>query len=64
MTYNKNLMVTSSENPQLKNNKELAKPSTPGNSLSNIVLELIHQALGNLVLTYNINKTYVDKDDL
>ena len=57
-------MVTSSENPQLKNNKGLAKPSTPGNSLSNIVLELIHQALGNLVLTYNINKTYVDKDDL
>ena len=29
----------------------------------NIVLERINQVLGNIVRTYNINKTYVDKDD-
>ena len=42
----------------------VAKPSTLGNSVSNIVLGEILQVLGNLVRTYNINKTYVDKDDL
>ena len=31
--------------------------------MSKIVLERIHQVLGNLVGTYNINKNYVDKDD-
>ena len=31
--------------------------------MSNIVLELIHQVLGNLVRNYKINKTYIDKDD-
>ena len=30
--------------------------------MSSIVLELIHHVLRNLVRTYNINKTYVDKD--
>ena len=29
----------------------------------NVVLEQIHQVLGNLVRTYNISQTYVDKDD-
>ena len=41
----------------------LAKPSTSGNSMSNIVLERIHKVLVNLVRTYNINKIYVDEDD-
>ena len=27
-----------------------------------VILERIHQFLGNLVRTYNMNKTYVDKD--
>ena len=31
--------------------------------MSNIVWEQIHQVLVNLVRTYNINRTYVDKDD-
>ena len=29
----------------------------------NIVLEQIHQVIGNIVRTYNINKSYVDEDD-
>ena len=32
--------------------------------MSNVVLERIHQVLGNLVQTFNISQTYVDKDDL
>ena len=55
-------MVVSSENIQLEN-KLLAKTGTSGNSVSNIVLGLVHHVLGNLVWTYNINKTEVDKDD-
>ena len=31
--------------------------------MSNEVLEWIHQVLVNLVQTYNINQTYVEKDD-
>ena len=31
--------------------------------MSNVVLERIHQVLGNLVRAFNIPKTYVDKDD-
>ena len=30
--------------------------------MSNLVLERIHQVIGNLVRNYNINRTYVDKD--
>ena len=40
-----------------------AKPSTLVNPMSNAILERIHQVLGNLVRTYNIYQTYVDKDD-
>ena len=41
-----------------------AKPSTFGNSMSNTVLERIHQLIGNLVRTFNIStKPYVDKND-
>ena len=39
--------------------KGLANSTTSGNSMSNIVLEKIHQVLENLVRNYNINKTYV-----
>ena len=41
----------------------VAKPSTLGNTMSNEILERIHQVLGNLVQTYNITQTYVHKDD-
>ena len=40
-----------------------SNPSTLVNTMSNAVLELIHQVLGNLVRTCNITQTYVDKDD-
>ena len=39
-----------------------AKPSTSGNPMSNAVLEMIHQVLGNQVRTFNIStQTYVKK---
>ena len=42
-----------------------AKPSTSEDSMSNAVLERIHQVLGNLVRTFNIStQTYVDEDYL
>ena len=31
--------------------------------MSNVILERIHQVIGNLFQTYNITQTYVDKDD-
>ena len=31
--------------------------------MSNAILERIHQILGNLVQTFNIQHTYVDKND-
>ena len=31
--------------------------------MSNALMEQIHQVLGNLVRTYNITQTYIDKDD-
>ena len=40
------------------------KPSTLVNTMSNTVLERIHQALGNLIRTFKIsNHTYFDKND-
>ena len=39
------------------------KPSTSGNNTFNTTLERIHQSLGDLVQTFNIAQTYVDKDD-
>ena len=40
-----------------------SKPSTSVNTMSNAVLERIHQVLGNLVCTFNIStQTYVDKN--
>ena len=41
-----------------------AKPSTSGNSMSNAIFEWIHQVLGNLVRTFNIQQTCVDENDL
>ena len=32
--------------------------------MSNAILERIHQVIGNLVRTFNIQQTYVDKNDL
>ena len=41
-----------------------SKPSTSGNPMSNAVLEMIQQVLGNLVRTFNIStNTYVDRHD-
>ena len=31
--------------------------------MSNVILERIHQVIGNLVKTFNIKYTYVDEDD-
>ena len=33
------------------------------NPISNAILEWIHQVLGNLVQTFNMQQTYVDKND-
>ena len=41
----------------------VAKPSTLGNTMSNEILEQIHQVLVNLVRICNISQTYHDKDD-
>ena len=38
------------------------KPSTLGNTMSNTILERIHQVLGNLVRTFNIQQTYIDEN--
>ena len=38
-----------------------SKPSTSGNPTSNAILEQIHQVLGNLVRTFNVQQTYVDE---
>ena len=40
-----------------------AKPCTLGNPTSNVILEQIHQVLGNLVRTYNIKETYAEEDN-
>ena len=40
-----------------------AKPSTLGNTNLNAILERINHVLGNLVQTFNIIETYVDKYD-
>ena len=40
-----------------------AKPSTSVNPVSNAVLGRIHQVIGNLVRTFNVQRTYVDKND-
>ena len=31
--------------------------------MSNAILERIHQVIGNLVRTFNVQQTYVDKND-
>ena len=63
MTKDHNLLVMISENPLLKKYGITAKPTTSENTTSNVILERIHQVLGNLARTYNIKDTYVDKDD-
>ena len=40
----------------------LAKPITSRNPTSYVILEQIHQVLGNLVLSYMIKETYIDED--
>ena len=39
-----------------------AKPITLGNPMSNAILERIQQVLGNILRTFNIQQTYVDKN--
>ena len=41
-----------------------AKPRTLGNPMSNAALERIHQVLRNIVRTFNISQTYIDKNYL
>ena len=40
-----------------------AKPRTLGFPIINAVLERIHHVLGNLLRNFNIQQTYVDKND-
>ena len=40
-----------------------AKPSSPGNPTSNVILEIIHSVLGSILWTYNIKYTYVYDHD-
>ena len=39
------------------------KPASPGKPQANSTVEIIHQVLGNLVHTYNLQETYVDDAD-
>ena len=39
------------------------KPESPGNIQVNATIERIHQVLGNLVRTYNLQEIYVDDAD-
>ena len=36
------------------------KSASPGNPQVNAIVEIIHQVLGNLLHTYNLQETYVD----
>ena len=36
------------------------KPVSPGNLQANAIVEIIHQVIGSLVRTYNLQETYVD----
>ena len=36
------------------------KPDSSGNPQANVTMERIHQLLGNIVRTYNLQETYVD----
>ena len=38
-------------------------PTSPGNTQENKIKKIIHQVLGNLVSTYNLQETYVDDAD-
>ena len=38
-------------------------PVSPGNSHANTIIKIIHQVLGNLVRTYNLQETYIDDAD-
>ena len=42
----------------------VANPSTFVNTISSVILELIHQVLDNLGWTYIIKETYMDEDEL
>ena len=37
------------------------KPASPGNPQANATMERVHQVLGNIVRTYNIQETHVDE---
>ena len=39
------------------------KPASPGNTQANTTIEIIHQVLGNIVRTYNLQEKYVDDAD-
>ena len=41
----------------------MTKPYSPGNPQAKKIIERIHQELGNLVLTHNLQETYVDDAD-
>ena len=35
------------------------KPALPGSPQANVIVEIIHQVIGNLLRTYNLQETYV-----
>ena len=39
------------------------KPDSPGNQQANATIERIHQVLGSLVYSYNLQEAYVDDAD-
>ena len=39
------------------------EPVSPGNPQANVTIEIIHQVIGDLLQTYNLQETYVDDDD-
>ena len=39
------------------------KPASSGNPYVSVIIDRIHQVLGNLVRTYNLQETYVDDSE-
>ena len=65
MTKDQNLLVMSSGNTLLKNNMGLhSSQARRGIQFPAYNWKKIHSIFGNLVCTYNIKDTYLDKDYL
>ena len=40
-----------------------AKPASPGNPQANVIVERIHQVLGDILCTFNLQEIYLDEAD-